>query len=552
MPASMCNVCESATLTTRCCPVLARPGEHARAQRGRGSSRILRAVNNVLALRKLGTSPRGFIMSKKNRRNKGGKPPEAGGHRRGPNATLDEHQKRGNVLQPPLAGLFSPVSWMNDRLPEMLWAILIAASAPREKAHKIFRIVAQWVPRDAGHPFFPVTLTGVASAPPELRRSFFQRLLDVPAAFEALTPLLLLPELPGLAEWQAALGRQPSGNDWQTLEYAVGQALDHQSEISTDVRWITVLTNLHQGRLLLPPGSEDMFNSLVKYPNFGDEGQARARIRSNEMAINYHGAVSAWPAAFWRFCMTATPCAPIAFSSPAALSLGTTRARVQAAADEVIRHCNATRVTTDIDAQHDAMFGGALYSLALLEELLGIGASTSITGRQALRTILEVYITLAYLCVKADPALWSSYRVYGSGQAKLALLKMDAAALPPSSISRETLHALANEDRWQEFLPIDLGHWAGSNLRALSEAAGIKDEYDRLYSWTSTHGHGHWSAVRDTVFDTCGNALHRLHRIPRRDARPLPDTLADAVALVDKTLALIGQVYPPFATRVQA
>ena len=52
--------------------------------------------------------PQGITMSKKNRRQKGGKPPGAAGQRRGPNATLDEHRRHGNVLQPPLAGLFSP------------------------------------------------------------------------------------------------------------------------------------------------------------------------------------------------------------------------------------------------------------------------------------------------------------------------------------------------------------------------------------------------------------------------------------------------------------
>jgi hypothetical protein len=145
-------------------------------------------------------------MSKKNRRQKIGKPPAAARQRRGPNATLDEHEKHGNMLQPPLAGLFAPVSWINERLPEMLWA----SSSPRP--HKIFRIVAQWVPRDAGHPFSRLTLTGIAAAPAELRQSFFQRLLS-PAAREALTLLLLLPDLPGLPEWQSALGRQPSEID---------------------------------------------------------------------------------------------------------------------------------------------------------------------------------------------------------------------------------------------------------------------------------------------------------------------------------------------------
>jgi hypothetical protein len=42
-----------------------------------------------------------------------------------------------------------------------------------------------------------------------------------------------------------------------------------------------------------------------------------------------------------------------------------------------------------------------------------------------LRTVLECYVTLAYLMKKNDEALWRSFRVYGAGQGKLAFLKID-------------------------------------------------------------------------------------------------------------------------------
>jgi hypothetical protein len=98
---------------------------------------------------------------------------------------------------------------------------------------------------------------------------------------------------------------------------------------------------------------------------------------------------------------------------------------------------------------------------------------------------------------------------------KLALLKLADSQVLPDYVSVETLNALANEDMWQELLPIDLGHWDKANLRSLSERAEVKDEYDRFYPWTSTYSHGHWGAMRDSVFEVCGNPLHRLHRIPR-------------------------------------
>jgi hypothetical protein len=161
-----------------------------------------------------------------------------------------------------------------------------------------------------------------------------------------------------------------------------------------------------------------------------------------------------------------------------------------------------------------------------------------------------VLVTLAYLNAKDDPALWKSFRVYGAGQAKLAALKLDQANSQPLSISLETLTEIANEDMWEEFVDIDLGHWAKADLRSLSIEGGTKDEYDRFYPWTSAWSHGHWSPVRHAVFDTCGNPLHRLHRILRDTPRSQLDVVPDAVALVDRIMTLVDREYPPFGVRL--
>jgi hypothetical protein len=104
---------------------------------------------------------------------------------------------------------------------------------------------------------------------------------------------------------------------------------------------------------------------------------------------------------------------------------------------------------------------------------------------------------------------------------------------------------------WQEYLSIDLGHWTNSNLRNLATDAGVKDVYDKFYSWTSVFAHGHWAAIRAVAFDTCGNPLHRLHRIPREDARRMPDVVPDATELGDRVLELLSRAYPTFGGRLQ-
>ena len=94
------------------------------------------------------------------------------------------------------------------------------------------------------------------------------------------------------------------------------------------------------------------------------------------------------------------------------------------------------------------------------------------------------------------------------------------------------------------YLEIDLGHWAGKNLRDLAEKSHTKDLYDKYYGWTSTFSHAHWCAVRDSNFMTCHNPLHRLHRIPRPYHRLLASVVRDAAALTNTTFELLEKAYP--------
>jgi hypothetical protein len=115
--------------------------------------------------------------------------------------------------------------------------------------------------------------------------------------------------------------------------------------------------------------------------------------------------------------------------------------------------------------------------------------------------------------------------------------------LPPF-LDERALHEIANEDKWQEYLDIDIGHWADSNLRKLSIDCGAKDVYDKYYDWTSGFVHGHWGAVRDTNFVTCHNPLHHLHRIPRLAHRQLNAVEDDALSLVNDMIERLDQLYP--------
>jgi len=62
--------------------------------------------------------------------------------------------------------------------------------------------------------------------------------------------------------------------------------------------------------------------------------------------------------------------------------------------NKLIDHFFATSKTSAINSRHEGAFGIALYGLTLFIEIIFYRASLSITGRSALRSLVESYLAL--------------------------------------------------------------------------------------------------------------------------------------------------------------
>lgn len=434
----------------------------------------------------------------------------------------------------------------------MAWAALLVTHLERQSALDVIREVAMYISRLPAN-LRPSTLThsALATANPEVANDIIAIIAKDLTNRLFLKSLLAFRDLPARSIWLEQLGEPNEEIDWAPLAFAVGRTLHHQSQEATDCRWAKVLARLASDKLKL--ATQEAVREISEYPTFGDQRKVRPTIRATEIAFAGPGGdelKTAWPKLFWDQCLAETPCTLIQENPPRVVTRGISEAAVGELYAGLIRHAFVTQATSEIDAKHDTVFGVSLYCVNLLRELLLPGTGRSALGRMALRTMLECFVTLTYLVAKNDPALWTSNRVYGAGQAKLSFLKLDECESPPGYVSLETLEALANEDQWQEFLSIDLGHWDKSNLRKMSETAGVKDVYDMFYPWPSAYVHGQWGAVRDTVFTTCLNPLHRLHRVPRASARQQNEVVSDACLLLDKMMVVVDKCYPSFRIRV--
>lgn len=481
---------------------------------------------------------------------------------------LADHKKVGKALVPPfmqISGL-SFSSWATDRLPEMLWACLVITVLPREEAIEAFRDIAAigiHYRREDGEEQeqkargWSLRHSDLPNQPRELFNGLASRVLRCPAGVQALRPLLLLENLPGLAWWKAAIAAEPTDDDWQTLGQAVQKTFDHQSQSATDVRWLSVLFKLGLGELFVFEGMREQVQEIIDYPNRGDMRSVRPSIRSMEMAVTSlkpEQEPNPWPESFWAYTLEHTHCLPAPLKSR---GKSTHDSKVFGKAindvrEALLEHWFNSLSTTALNPKHDGVFGFGFFALACLVELSVGPLNSGITGRLLLRALTECRISLAYLVRRGNDEMWKKFRSYGAGQAKLALLKHEEmSGQKPRFVTHETLEALANEDYFQEYLEIDLGHWCGKDLRRLAEESGTKDDYDRYYGWASGFVHGQWGAMRDTNFTHCLNPLHRFHRIPLPMHRMLEPTMADALHLVNAILDDVNGAYPGLDTRFE-
>ncbi|MFW8591044.1 DUF5677 domain-containing protein [Glaciecola sp. 2405UD65-10] len=482
------------------------------------------------------------------------------------NGRLAAHKKIGTNLISPINQIqkLSYSSWMNNRLPCMIWASLLINKLGRLEALDILRgiglhvgelfrkseIKTSNIPR--------IGLYGLSNLDDFLQERFFESLFIDDQVADALRPLLLIETLPGRDLWAEHIG--DGGNDeysWTNLADAVANLLDHQSLHSTDCRWAYILPIVYSGKMHLQ--NEDQYKEYFEYPNFGDISRVMPQIRAGEintgdgmMDDDYASGKRRWANHFWTECKQKTECCyPQKLENEITYDVVTTISETHSLWRQLSVHFAATDKLTHVQAKRDASFGFCFYAITLAQE--GLASSGKlITAKLTLRMLSEVFITFKYLIVAGDEKLWDVYRTHGSGQAKLQLLKMtEVLENAPGYIKKEHIEGLANEDMYMDFQNINLGNWAKIDLRKMSQIANCKNEYDKYYTWPSSFVHGQWCAVRDTVFDTCYNPLHRLHRIPRPGPRYQEGAEEDIVSLLNKILELLDGIYPKFNPRLK-
>lgn len=481
---------------------------------------------------------------------------------------LSGYKKDKKVLTPPLATLPNMMltSWTNDRMPDMLWAVLIRRRHPGKMGYAIFRDVLSWIQKNKrSYKINGITHTDIASYDGILRKRFINHIVRQ-AGTDALKPILLFKDMPAYDDWRDTLGGVDVDPEaaYRQLAESLADVMFHQTQEATDVRWVKLMGSIIAGKISMPG---EMIDKFIEYPEKYDQRSVRPSIRSSEMATsmtNVMGGVAVaneWPIVFWRRLQDETICMP-EFSNQKEEMLGRYKSEsddkkhyntiLPRIRESLVFHSLSTSTTTGVDPRHESVFGLAIYALDVFIEnvILTVGGTSS--GRVNARIIFETYITLKYLIQKEQNGdnLWATYRDYGIGQFSLIDRKYKEEGFISNMVDPSTVDLIANEDKWQEYVSINLGNWDSSDLRTISIYVGEKGLYDKYYSYTSGFIHANWGAVREASMQRCLNPLHRAHRIPRFELPVLPSTNEDCRQLVNKVLEIVDRTYPSFTNRV--
>lgn len=198
---------------------------------------------------------------------------------------IESHRKSGSKLIAPFNELpnTSFYSWMNDRLPCMIWAALLITNLGREKALEKIRRIGKIVgeefhtqPEEFKNSLPRISIYGISLLNQGLRDAFFKELFVDEISKIALRPLGLIEALPLRAEWQKNLAA-PTEEDWTTLAESVAATLDHQSQEATDCRWAYMLPIIYSGKIHMPEAY--MYQEYTDYPYFNAQEQVRPSIR---------------------------------------------------------------------------------------------------------------------------------------------------------------------------------------------------------------------------------------------------------------------------------
>lgn len=438
--------------------------------------------------------------------------------------TFSEHIFKKGVLYTPfnniLGDRLSLSAWTTEWLPEYLWIALILNHYGRDYGLNILGQIIQEL-SDFDMNLCTPMLSKILLLDPKRQNTFYNIVCHY-IDRSILSPLTVI-----LQNEEHALFHEffmeselNTKSKLEVLQRVIKNNLFHQTHEATDIRFIVIWFYICSKKIYFAQDMESTtaLSEYHKTPHDDPKMRLyRSLIRSTEMGLRFQEKENnEFCFLFWNNFGLLTSCQPFIINYAEQEGENMTFLEDATTAIEYLIADNKADFISN--PKFTVSMGIATYAIKLYREIVCNNNSTGILGRLALRTIIEVYMTLKYMMIKEKdhPDIWKSFQEYGVGKYKYVVIKAreTGADLSNHHFALPVLEALVNQDKSEEFTNMDTRLFDNQNIRNKFETIGESELYDLYYEYDTNYIHGFWGAITESAMLHCDNPGHMYHSIP--------------------------------------
>lgn len=467
-------------------------------------------------------------------------------------SSLSEHKlkkKQGKFVSPmndAIGDKLQLCPWIDERLPEFFWLGVILKQYERKEGLKKVKLIVDKL-HDIDENMLVPAFSKILAMNEENQEKFFKYIIKITNK-DILNSLSLLYSYSEYPVFSKILSNPMKCFTERNILLAevLKEISNHQSNLSTDIRFIVVYFTIITGKYHVP---KEMIDSLNLYSQIDHDNiemrHIRPMIRASEMTsqmILEHN--QAFCKEFWKQVSMISDCDLFMLNyKPNSTDL-TSYIKTLNNIFEYFISCYTA--TDQLNKKFEVILGIGTYSLKIFKEIYEHKLENSLIGRSSVRILIENYIMLKFLIHKEqeNSGVWKEYQEYGLGAFKKIIAHLREMPKPNlSHVNYEYIELLINEHKDEIFQDIDLNYFGG-DMRKKAEIINEKSLWALCYQYGSSYSHGLWGAIRESCMLGCKNPSHHSHCIPDYESKQkLPSILKDSIVLLNKTIMLVNNFY---------
>ena len=472
---------------------------------------------------------------------------------------LSAHKLKKGIFITPLNEVCTPLmdneTWLIGRIPEYLWIGFIVNNYNRKGGMYKACLILNALYNTTKELQLP-RMSDILALPDEIQNKFYNEVLKI-VPIEVLSPLTLIYTS---SKYPIFSRRFFCSFDIdcrkKKIEEMLSKILDHQSFLSTDIRYLTICFEGFRKKVRVAGNSEMMIKALNEYPYTEHDnpimGCYRSNIRSLElMAYQMCGikSNSKYIDFFWHTIGMLTDCKLFQVNfTEEERNMDLYLKKLQG----LFSFLNTRYSKKILDEKSEVIIAIATYSYKRFKELVSHNLSNTILGRSCFRGLFESYIMLKYLLKHENEHenIWRDFKIYGLGKYKSTVLKHREYNIhkPESHINLEYIDSIVNEFTMEDVINIDTSYFDNTNIRKKAEDVGELELYSLYYNYSSSYEHGLWGAIRESSMLKCRNPAHQCHCVPDIDSiQNVKSVLPDSLSLMNKIMEVLNDIFefPP-------